>query len=431
MHLIFDITLTVARPWLDQPTGIDRIELAHARHWRGLPERDVTFVMRNAWGQLAALPDGLARTLLEDADNLIARGMSEQRFRLRARSATIMFLQFWGAGRRRLLQRIKERPDSVLLTVSYPTILLQRELAYLRTLGCRFVAHIDDLIPILYPQYAPDGEQEIHRRKILSLARFGDAGLVNSRGVLDDIEAYAAEARLSMPPLKVVYPGIDLPPPRSHSSGAPNAPGNTDPYFLMLGTLDPRKNYLLMLQLWQQLAALKDAPRLIIVGRDPSSQPLSARVLERIVGRKQIQPHLAILTLERVDFRGRVEYCGRLNDHETAALLKGARALLFPSLAEGFGIPLSEALAAGVPAIVSDIAAFREQGGDVPEYIDPLDGPGWKTAILQYAKTDSPQRAAQMERLRHWQPHGWQAHFSTVQSVLETVAHAPPRTSAT
>ncbi|MBL8523596.1 MAG: hypothetical protein JNN20_07905, partial [Betaproteobacteria bacterium] len=88
MHLIFDISLTVARPWLDQPTGIDRIELAHARHWRGLPEKDVTFVMRNAWGQLAALPDGLARTLLEDADNLIARGMSEQRFRLRARSAT-------------------------------------------------------------------------------------------------------------------------------------------------------------------------------------------------------------------------------------------------------------------------------------------------------------------------------------------------------
>jgi len=427
MHLIFDITLTVARPWLDQPTGIDRIELAHARHWRGLTERDVTFVMRNAWGQLAALPDELARALLDDADRLIAGGMSESQFRLRARSAAIMYMQFWGFGRRRLLQRLKARPDSVLLTVSYPTILLQNELSYLRTLGCRFVAHIDDLIPILYPQYAPDGEQKIHRRKIASLARFGDAGLVNSCGVLDDLETYAAEAGLSMPPLRVVYPGLDLPPPRSHPSTAPDVHTSTEPYFLMLGTLDPRKNYLLMLQLWQQMAAFKDAPRLVIVGRDPSAQPLSARVLERVVGRKQIQPHLAILALERVDFRGRVEYRGRLNDHETAALLKGARALLFPSLAEGFGIPLSEALAAGVPAIVSDIAAFREQGGDVPEYLDPLDGPGWRSAILQYAKTDSPQRAAQLERMKRWRPYTWQAHFETVQSVLETVSQSSLR----
>ncbi|MBL8525313.1 MAG: glycosyltransferase, partial [Betaproteobacteria bacterium] len=127
---------------------------------------------------------------------------------------------------------------------------------------------------------------------------------------------------------------------------------------------------------------------------------------------------------------GRVEYRGRLNDHETAALLKGARALLFPSLAEGFGLPLAEALAAGVPAIVSDIAVFREHGGDVPEYVDPLDGPGWKSAILQYAKVDSPQRAAQLERMKHWRPHTWQTHFETVQSVLETVAQSPQRVTS-
>ncbi len=338
MHLIFDISLTVARPWLDQPTGIDRIELAHARHWRGLPERDVTFIMRNAWGQLAALPDGLARTLLEDADNLIARGMSEQRFRLRARSATIMLLQFWGAGRRRLLQRIKERPDSVLLTVSYPTILLQRELAYLRTLGCRWVAYIHDLIPISHPQYFPLGEQILHKQRLLSVSTLSDATFVISRNVGEQLEAHAAEAGLPLPPVKVVYPGLDLSPPLPrppHSSGAPAARADADPYFIMVGTVEPRKNHLLMLQLWQKMANVPGAPRLIIVGSDPTAQPLSARILERIVGRRQIQPHLAILTLERVDFRGRVEYRGRLNDHETAALLKGARALLFPSLAEG------------------------------------------------------------------------------------------------
>lgn len=428
MHLIFDISLTIARPWLDQPTGIDRIELAHARYWRGLPKDDVTFVMRNAWGQLAALPDAMARNFLDDADNLIARGMAEERGHLRMRSAAIMVLQFFGWGRRRLLQRVKARTDSVLLTVSYPTILLQRELAYLRSLGCRVVAHIDDLIPILYPQYAPEGEQKIHESKIASLAHYCDAGLVNTNAVVRDMEVYAAEARLSLPPLTVVYPGLDLPPHVPQTPPESSVRDGADPYFIMLGSLDPRKNHLLMLQLWQQMAKLPGTPRLVIVGRNPAAQSLSARILERIVGRKQIQPHLALLALERVDFHGRVEYRGRLNDDEAVALLKGARALLFPSLAEGFGIPLSEALAAGVPAIVSDLAAFREHGADVPEYIDPLDGPGWKTAILQYAAKDSPQRTAQLERLQYWKPHSWQTHFVAVQTVLDTVVQTLPRT---
>lgn len=430
MHLIFDITLTVARPWLDQPTGIDRVELAHARHWRGLAKEDVTFVMRNAWGRLAALPDRLSRELLDDADNLIAGGMAEERFRLRMRSAAIMAKQFYGVGRRQLLQRIKTRPDSVLLTVSYSIVTMQRELDYLRTLGCRIVALIHDAIPLSHPQYFPCGEKSLHQRRLASISRCCDAAFVVSCDVQRDVDDYAAEIGLTLPPLTVIYSGLDLP----HHEPVPHSPSVSapaDPYFVMLGSLEPRKNHLLMLQLWQQLAPLPDAPRLIIIGSNSAAQSLSARILERISGRKQIQPHLALLALERVNFHGRVEYRGRLNDHETAALLKGARALLFPSLAEGFGIPLSEALAAGVPAIVSDLAAFREHGADVPEYIDPLDGPRWKSTILEYAKAESPQRAAQLERLQHWKPHTWQTHFAAVQTVLDAVVKVPPRVDST
>jgi len=430
MHLIFDISTIVARPWLDQPTGIDRVEMAHARHWRSFPEKDVTFVMRNAWGQLAALPDSLARALLDDADQLMARGMSEQRFRLRVRAAAIMYMQFWGFGRRRLLRRISARPDSILLVVSYSILAVQRELAHLRKLGCRFVPLIHDLIPISHPQYFPLGERNLHVQRLESLANLGDAGFAVSYDVLNDLEAYSTKAGLTLPPMKVVYSGLDLAPanPPVLASSRSTSPGtDTDPYFLMLGTLEPRKNHLLMLQLWQQMVSLNNVPRLVIVGRNPTTPPLSARVLERISGFHPTIPHLATTTLDRVDFRGRVEYRGRLNDDETATLLKGARALLFPSLAEGFGLPLAEALSAGVPAIVSDIAAFREHGGDVPEYIDPLDGPGWKAAILQYATADSPHRAAQLERMKHWRPHTWQTHFETMQPILETVACSPLR----
>jgi glycosyltransferase involved in cell wall biosynthesis len=62
-------------------------------------------------------------------------------------------------------------------------------------------------------------------------------------------------------------------------------------------------------------------------------------------------------------------------------ILSGARALLMPSFAEGFGIPIIEALAVGTPVIASDLAAHREVGATSVTYLSPIDGIGWLTAI--------------------------------------------------
>jgi glycosyltransferase involved in cell wall biosynthesis len=107
-----------------------------------------------------------------------------------------------------------------------------------------------------------------------------------------------------------------------------------------------------------------------------------------------------------------------------ARLLKGARALLFPSFTEGYGLPLAEALAHGVPAICSDLPALREIGGDVPEYLDPLDGLGWRRLILSFMEEDSPIRAAQMQRMKRWDQPSWEHHFSIVDPWLRKNARA-------
>ncbi len=60
---------------------------------------------------------------------------------------------------------------------------------------------------------------------------------------------------------------------------------------------------------------------------------------------------------------------------ELSNWLAHARALLFPSFAEGFGLPVVEALSVGTPVIATDLPAFREAAGSIPEYLDPLDGP--------------------------------------------------------
>lgn len=81
-------------------------------------------------------------------------------------------------------------------------------------------------------------------------------------------------------------------------------------------------------------------------------------------------------------------------------------------------MPLVEALAHGVPVIASDLPVFREIAADVPDYLDPLDGPGWRAALLDYAQAHSPRRAAQLARMAHFQPPTWAQHFVRVEALL-------------
>jgi glycosyltransferase involved in cell wall biosynthesis len=181
----------------------------------------------------------------------------------------------------------------------------------------------------------------------------------------------------------------------------------TRPYFVALGTIEPRKNHLLLLNLWRQLAGSMGpaVPRLVVIGRRGWENENVLDMLERCAA---------------ID--GLVREESGLPDHEVARLLRGARALLFPSFAEGFGLPLAEALALGVPAVASDLPALREVGGEVPDYLDPLDGAAWRAAVVEYARPDSAVRRAQIARMAGWQAPSWEDHFAAVDGLLGLLA---------
>jgi len=172
----------------------------------------------------------------------------------------------------------------------------------------------------------------------------------------------------------------------------------------LVGTIEPRKNYAFLLQLWREIVLQRGpahTPRLILIGQRGWECENTVDLLERC-------PSL----------RGIVHEINSCSDRELATFLHHAQALLFPSFSEGFGLPIAEALAAGLPVIASDLPVFREFAGPIPEYISPLDGAQWHTAILDYAHPSSPRRAAQIARIVQFTPPSWDAHFQSVNSLI-------------
>ncbi|MBX9915189.1 MAG: glycosyltransferase family 4 protein, partial [Pseudomonadaceae bacterium] len=136
-------------------------------------------------------------------------------------------------------------------------------------------------------------------------------------------------------------------------------------YLLCVGTLEPRKNLQLALHAYELLpAALRAQYPLVIVGM-PGWRP------EQLAA-----------PLQRALATGQVRLLGYQSDTLLAELLAGARLLLFPSLYEGFGLPVLEAMASGTPVILSHGSALPEVAGAAGTYIDPQEERGCAEAIL-------------------------------------------------
>jgi glycosyltransferase involved in cell wall biosynthesis len=227
---------------------------------------------------------------------------------------------------------------------------------------------IHDAAVFRHPEHFRRSYAAFHRVLGRVLARRAALGTVSrfSR------EELATVLNLSAARITIVPNGADhlrrAPP---HDSTSADLDLTRRPYFVALGNLAPNKNAAVMIR---ALGRLPDPDlRLVLIGApapavfdrsDPASNP-------------------------------RILFAGRRTDAEVAALLRGARALVFASLYEGFGIPPLEAFAHDCPVIASDIAAVREVCGDAPDYFDPRDDAALAdhmAALLRAGPT--PQRLA-------------------------------------
>ncbi|HTV46608.1 MAG TPA: glycosyltransferase family 1 protein [Stellaceae bacterium] len=412
--IILDISRLLSRAGRDTPTGIDRVELAYAEHLCAAPV-PVQFAVSDAFGRFGLVPRQAAIGYVA-ALGAVWRGtdLAASHDRRLERIASRLRLDAVLRGAGALRTRLAAGPEpSVYLLVSHFRLEARRALARLKGSGrTRLVCLIHDLIPIEFPEYAKPGQDRRHRQRIETAAALADAIIVASTAVGDAFRPYLQRAGRS-PPVLVAPFGWHLPKPPPIPS-APHRP-NPSPYFVCVGTIEARKNHLLLLNVWRRLAAEfgAAAPRLVLIGQ-------RGWLTQHVIDMLERSPALNGLVIER----------NTLRDAEMAELIGGARALLQPSFAEGFGFPVIEALALGVPVLCSDLPALRQTGGAVPDYLDPLDGNGWRAAIVDYAAPQSPRRAAQLQRLAHWRPARWQDHFTAVHQLLAQFAELEGAPSA-
>jgi len=184
-----------------------------------------------------------------------------------------------------------------------------------------------------------------------------------------------------------------------------------DGYVLFFGTLEPRKNVGALLDAWAMLAGRRPKlPRLVLAGKATEQ---SAPWLERI---------------DRAPLKGLVTHLGYIAPAERQSLYAGARLLVQPSFEEGFGLPVLEAMTAGVPVVAANAGALPEVGGDAVLLAQPTDPASFASAIERLLDDDELVDACVAKGITRAAAFNW-AH--TAQATRDAYARAIVRHTAT
>lgn len=244
----------------------------------------------------------------------------------------------------------------------------------LKAQGIGIVSVIYDLIPLTHPQFCDEGLVKVFDQWFDWIAKTADGFMAISRTISVQVDA---EIKRRLGPAAAAqrwhghfHLGSELDLVRD---GTPlNADlkkmfRDTAPVYLMVSTIEPRKNHAYLLDAFELLWAQGSKARLCIIGK-------IGWKCEALVARIQQHP----------EWNRRLFMFNQINDKSLEYAYAHARALVFPSYVEGFGLPLVEAMQRGLPAMASDIPVFREIGGDFMVYFDLSSPLALVNLVLQF-----------------------------------------------
>lgn len=306
----------------------------------------------------------------------ISTSASVKRFLLAHRNefglARILFFPFEAAGKLRkglgAARAIGAQVEG--LSVSDGDILLLADVSWsadmweaalsMRTRGARLAVVIHDVIPLSHPHYVHPPLTQRFNDWIPQVWAGADLILCNSECTRQSLLYHGARISAGSPPrTDVVRLGHDVAAPVTseilHSRLA-KVLRDTRPVFLCVGTLEPRKNHAILLDAFERRWAHGSKARLVLIGR-------YGWLCEALVQRIRRHPR----------FGKELHWFDDVKDEDLARTYPRVRALVYPTFAEGFGLPLVEALVHGTPVLASDIPVFRELASGHVQFFDPHD----------------------------------------------------------
>jgi len=426
-EIVFDICHLSLGFWRETPAGVDRVDASFAAHFlsadapnrkallftplgpRAIPAADARRIFEGVqihWGETKRSEED--RAFCRVRETLMGLPPSQPR---RLQNAAIFYrfgkalrigakaaLLHTGAWRR--IAAIGA--NAVYLNVSQYPLSSPNYFRWLQERpDVKPVFMIHDLLPIQYPEFFHPVSVERHARRLNVFAEIAAGAIVSTPTVADALLAHLKGiGRKTLPlliqplPVSPIFLG-----PREHDVGLASRP-----YFIICGTIEPRKNHLLLLNLWRELARLSGfaTPKLIVVGARGWENENIVDMLERCPA---IRDHV-------------IEASG-LSTPSLKRLIDNARAVLMPSFAEGYGLPVAEALAAGTPVLASDLPSLRAMGGSTITWLDPVDGLGWLAAIRRLS--EAPAHWLQAGRNRRRPAFSVETYFQQIEAFLSTV----------
>jgi glycosyltransferase involved in cell wall biosynthesis len=437
MHpaVALDLTRLCLAPLIETPRGIERVEYAYARYFLQRWPGDCVAVVPTPWG-LRWFDRRRALTGLELVDEFwrenepaekdavyrsIKSGLSGRNDVAPRRFSIAQKLSRVAHGNAKLgivpghsVTR-KLPAQSVFLTVGQTGLSLRSVISWLphspdltglswltKRPDVTAVFMVHDAIPVEFPQYVETRAQQQQRVLLASVARFAKGVIVPSAAAGQSVaRQLEIHGRKALPMLAAHLPVPDTflsPEEPDHELGMAT-------YFVACGAWEPRKNYALLLNVWRQLVErlASRIPYLVIVGANSARDNAE---LESLYRNEQLRRH--------------VIHASGLSTPGLKQVLQSCRGLLMPSFAEGFGLPIIEALALGRPVIASDLPAHREAGGTAATYIDPRDETGWRDAILALSQ-ETPRSAATAGQFKITTT---ASYFEDVSEFLQSLANA-------
>jgi glycosyltransferase involved in cell wall biosynthesis len=426
-EIVLDVCHLSLGFWRATPAGVDRVDASFAAHFLSADAPNRKGLLFTPLGP-RAIPIAAARRIFEGVqfhwretqrpeedgafagvrDALVGPPPSQPR---RPRKAAISrsFTRALRVGARAALlhagawaQITAIGTNAVYLNVSqYP---LSRP-TYFRWLrerpDVKPVFMIHDLLPIEYPEFFRADSVERHARRLKVFAEIAAGAIVSTPAVAEALLAHLKGlGRKTLPLLVQPLPVSQVfHRPREHDEGLA-----AQPYFIICGTIEPRKNHLLVLNLWRELARLfgPATPKLIVAGARGWENENIVDMLDRCPA---IRDHV-------------IEASG-LSTPSLKRLIDNARAVLMPSFAEGYGLPVAEALTAGTPVLASNLPSLRAMDGSAITWLDPVDGLGWLAAICRLS--EAPAHWDQARRDRPLAMFSSKTYFPEIESFLATI----------